>query len=96
LDPFFHYSCAGCVCFYLPWNQAAVPAEISPETSLSLTAMPTETPLPENYPKLPREYFENENETDGIILGGTVLVLIILIGTLVFIRNTYQNKRNEK
>ena len=56
----------------------------------------TETPLPEDYPKLPREYFENENETDGVILGGTVIVLIILIGTLVFIRKDNHKKRNAK
>jgi hypothetical protein len=48
------------------------------------------TPLPENYPKLPREFFENENQTNGIILGGTILVLIIVIGTLISIKNEHR------
>lgn len=54
--------------------------------------LPTLTPLPEDYPHLPREYFENENETNGIILGGTILVVIILIGILVSIRNERKNR----
>lgn len=66
--------------------------EITDETGMIVTA----TPLPEDYPKLPREYFENENETDGVIIGGTVIVLIILIGTLVFIWKDNHKKRNEK
>lgn len=66
--------------------------EITDETGLIVT----ETPLPEDYPKLPREYFENEDETDGVILGGTVIVLIILIGTLVFIWKDNHKKRNAK
>lgn len=49
--------------------------------------LPTLTPLPEDYPNLPREYFENENQTTGIILGGTILIMIIMIGTLVSLRN---------
>lgn len=52
--------------------------------------LPTLTPLPENYPKLPREFFENENQTNGIILGGTILVLIIVIGTLISIKNEHK------
>ncbi|GAP41818.1 hypothetical protein [Flexilinea flocculi] len=56
----------------------------------SAIILPTLTPLPENYPKLPREFFENENQTNGIILGGTILVLIIVIGTLISIKNEHR------
>ncbi len=56
----------------------------------SADLLPTLTPLPEDYPKLPREFFENENQTNGIILGGTILVLIIVIGTLISIKNEHK------
>ncbi len=68
----------------------------SPSESINGTMLPrpTLTPLPDHYPDLPREFFENENETIGVISGGTILVLIILIGTLVSLRS--ERKRNEK
>lgn len=53
----------------------------------SLSQIPTVTDLPDDYPNLPREYFENENVTDGIILAGAVLVIIILLGVLISKRN---------
>ena len=65
------------------------------QTAEPTIILPTPTPFPSDYPKLPAEYFENEDQTDGVILGGTVLVLIILIGTMVFIQKEHQ-KKNEK
>ena len=65
------------------------------QTAEPTIILPSPTPFPSDYPKLPAEYFENEDQTDGVILGGTVLVLIILIGTMVFIQKEHQ-KKNEK
>jgi hypothetical protein len=45
------------------------------ETPQTVLATPTETPLPE-------EWVRNARQTDGIALGGTILVLIIFAGTL--------------
>lgn len=46
-----------------------------PETPAAVITTPTETPLPE-------EWVRNARQTDGIALGGTILVLIIIAGTL--------------
>ncbi len=65
------------------------------EIGAIITVQPTLTPLPTNYPKLAREYFDNENQTDGIIIGGTALVLIILIGSLVHVGNEHRKKNTQ-
>ncbi len=44
-------------------------------------ARPTRTPTP-----IPEEWLTNEKETDGVIFGGIVLVLIVVGGTLHAIR----------
>lgn len=46
--------------------------QVTPQT---VSATPTETPLPE-------EWVKNARQTDGIALGGTLLVLIIIAGSL--------------
>lgn len=57
------------------------------------TVFPTEaantipSPMPENYPDLPRDYFENGNQTNALMVGGMILVLIILLGVLISKRN---------
>ena len=51
------------------------------------TITPTPTDLPENFPNVIRDYFENQNGTNGLLAGSVVLVLIILLGVLISIRN---------
>ncbi len=46
-----------------------------PNKPLQLNTTPTITPLPQ-------EWLMNAHQTDGIALGGTILVLIIVIGTI--------------
>ena len=51
------------------------------------TITPTPTELPTNFPPVIRDYFENQNGTNGLLVGSVVLVLIILMGVLISIRN---------
>ena len=51
------------------------------------TITPTPTELPTNFPPVIRDYFENQNGTNGLLIGSVVLVLIVLIGVLISIRN---------
>ena len=51
------------------------------------TITPTPTDLPETSPNVIRDYFENQNGTNGLLAGSVVLVLIILLGVLISIRN---------
>ena len=51
------------------------------------TITPTPTELPTNFPPVIRDYFENQNGTNGLLVGSVVLVLIILLGVLISIRN---------
>lgn len=51
------------------------------------TITPTPTELPTNFPNVIRDYFENQNGTNGLLAGSVVLVLIILLGVLISIRN---------
>ncbi len=51
------------------------------------TVTPTPTDLPDYYPNVIRDYFENQNGTNGLLIGSVVLVLIILLGVLISIRN---------
>lgn len=51
----------------------------------------TPTPFPEALESgaptpLPQEYLENADQTNGILLGGTILVLIVVFGTLSALR----------
>ncbi len=46
---------------------------------------PTVTSVPERLAYLDPEYFENSTETNGIIIGGTVIALIILISVLILL-----------
>ncbi len=49
------------------------------------TVKPTRTPTP-----IPEEWLTNEKETDGVIVGAIVLVLIVIGGTLHAIRSNGQ------
>jgi hypothetical protein len=50
----------------------------------------TQVKIDEDTPEaLPEEWLENVDQTDGIILGGIILVLIIVIGTFSVIRRKY-------
>ena len=51
------------------------------------TITPTPTELPTNFPPVIRDYFENQNGTNGLLIGSVVLVLVILLGVLISIRN---------
>ena len=51
------------------------------------TITPTPTALPTNFPNVIRDYFENQNGTNGLLAGSVVLVLVILLGVLISIRN---------
>ena len=53
------------------------PAVTEPSSTLQITATPARIP----------EQFTNQDQTNGIILGSTILVLIIVIGTLTVIRH---------
>lgn len=45
----------------------------------------TPTNVPERLAYLDPEYFENSTETNGIIIGGTVIALIILLSVLILL-----------
>ena len=51
------------------------------------TSTLTPTPLPTTFPLVISDYFENQNGTNGLLIGSVVLVLIILMGVLISIRN---------
>lgn len=57
----------------------------TPQFTPTITSTPTD--LPENFPNVIRDYFENQNGTNGLLVGSVVLVLIILLGVLISIRN---------
>ncbi len=55
-----------------------------------LTHTPTAVVLEDGAPTpLPAEYLENINQTTGILLGGTILVLIVVFGTLSGLRQKH-------
>ncbi|MBQ6502689.1 MAG: hypothetical protein IJI57_02105 [Flexilinea sp.] len=58
-----------------------------PTPQFTPTITPTPTELPTNFPNVIRDYFENQNGTNGVLAGSVVLVLIILLGVLISIRN---------
>ncbi len=51
------------------------------------TITPTPTELPESFPDVIPDYFNNQHETEGLLVGAAVLVLVILFGVLISIRN---------
>lgn len=66
-----------------------ISSSILPASTLQFTPTitPTPTELPTNFPNVIRDYFENQNGTNGLLAGSVVLVLIILLGVLISIRN---------
>ena len=64
---------------YKPFSQ--------PTPRFTPTITPTPTPLPTTFPQVIPDYFENANGTIGLLAGSVVLVLIILLGVLISIRN---------
>ena len=57
------------------------------ELQITPTITMTPTPLPTNFPQVISDYFENQNQTNGLLVGSVVLVLVILLGVLISIRN---------
>ena len=51
------------------------------------TVTPTPTALPTTFPVVIDDYFENQNGTNGLLIGSVILVAIILIGVLISIKN---------
>lgn len=62
-------------------------AEQTASLQFTPTITPTPTELPTNFPPVIRDYFENQNGTNGLLIGSVVLVLLILLGVLISIRN---------
>ena len=58
-----------------------------PTLQFTPTITPTPTALPTTFPQVIPDYFENQNGTVGVLAGSVVLVLIILLGVLISIRN---------
>jgi len=52
-------------------------------------SVPTETPFPE-------EWIKNARQTDGIALGGTLLLLIIIAGTMGILLQKPETKNSKK
>lgn len=79
------------------WKAPAAPTVASPE-ALTPTLVDTPTPVvmqdegePSITPLLP-EFLENTTQTNGIILGSAILVLIVIGGTLsVILRRRHDN-----
>lgn len=70
------------------WPSLPHPGLLSQKTPLyTPTATLTPTPLPTTFPAVISDYFENQNGTNGLLAGSVVLVLIILLGVLISIRN---------
>lgn len=57
------------------------PAYAKNQVLQQVTPTPVGETLTTNTP-LPEEWVQNSRQTDGIALGGTILVLIIIVGTL--------------
>ncbi len=57
----------------------------TPQFTPTVTMTPTD--LPETFPNVISDYFENQNGTNGLLIGSVILVLIILLGVLISIRN---------
>ncbi len=61
--------------------------QISLNTASEISSLPTATALPPTFPDVIPDYFENQNGTIGLLAGSVVLVLVILFGVLISIRN---------
>lgn len=56
------------------------------------TPQPAETTVFSNTP-IPQEYLANATQTNGIVLGSVILILIVVIGTLGVMLRENQRKR---
>ncbi|HZW04860.1 MAG TPA: hypothetical protein VFF68_13085 [Anaerolineaceae bacterium] len=77
----------------IAWT-AQLPAEAdTSQSTAAATAAPISaaqiTPTPTRFP----EELTNQDQTNGIVLGSTILVLIIVIGTLTVIRHGEQRPK---
>lgn len=70
---------------YWPAVQYELHKNVTPQFTPTIT--PTPTKLPTSFPNVARDYFEYHNMTDGLLVGSGFLVLIILLGVLISIRN---------
>lgn len=69
-----------------PAIQSTQPARQPTAAALTpILATPAATPFP--------EYLTNKDQTNGVVLASTVLVLIILIGTLTVMRTSERLQR---
>lgn len=60
-------------------------AQKTAEFGTSVTLTPTA--LPTHFQNFSPDYFENQNTTNGLLIGSVVLVAVILLGVLISIRN---------
>ncbi|NPV75588.1 MAG: hypothetical protein HPY59_04355 [Anaerolineae bacterium] len=67
----------------LTWSE---PLQQPNQPESSLAAGATLSPSPENTSSLPPEWEHNSEQTNGILLGGVILVLIIVIGSYSVMR----------
>lgn len=63
-----------------------LPAEITPPAGVPADGVPSQSMPTPSGSTTPVESTPNQNETDGIIFAGILLVLIIVVGTLGVIR----------
>jgi len=70
---------------YWPAVHYQILQSITPQYTPTVTLTPTE--LPTNFPNVIRDYFNNRDMTNGVLAGSVILVLIILLGVLISIRN---------
>jgi hypothetical protein len=82
----------------IAWNARFPVAGTAQETRTPLPTQPAvvatqpagpATPTPNRFP----EYATNKDMTNGVVLASTVLVLIVLIGTLTVIRHSNRSQR---
>lgn len=67
----------------LSWSE---PLQQPRQQKSSLTASATLSPSLEDTPNLPPEWEHNSEQTNGILFGGVILVLIIVIGSYSIMR----------
>lgn len=78
-------------------NTEELNADMESETSdAEAEALPTN--VPERLSYLSPEYFENQTETNGIIIGGTIIAMIILLstGALLILEQIRDNQNLKK
>lgn len=62
------------------------------QADLTATPQPAQTTVFSNTP-IPQEYLTNATQTNGIVLGSVILILIVVIGTLGVMLRENQRKR---